>query len=230
MTVGVTFSSLTRFVGCSSGVGDAPTRFDCGELARCAARFVFFSVGLGVGCGWKAFETDWPTFLKKSPTGSAVTQRPLKKNSAATGSEIQRERKKRLIRFSAFNVKTRFSVGSGSKRRKNFSARELLASLSKRIMQPEQLRCIAKRHGKDFGVIVPGNGDRRCDPQRLEQVRDRAVVSDDERVAGQCTQFLGKCANIICRKHCGTDVRLSRCRCRSFLRALEFGNEHGRNL
>jgi hypothetical protein len=72
-------------------------------------------------------------------------------------------------------------------------------------MQPEQLRCIAKQHGKDFGVIVLGNADRRCDPQRLEQVRDRVAVSDDERVAGQCTQFLDKCANIICRNHCGTD-------------------------
>jgi len=51
--------------------------------------------------------------LKKSPTGSAFTHRALKKNSAATGNEIQRERIKRLIRFSAFNVKAGFSVRIG---------------------------------------------------------------------------------------------------------------------
>jgi len=68
---------------------------------------------LGVGRGWKAFETDWPTFLKKSPTGSAFMLRPLKKNSVATGNKTQRERIIRLIRFSAFNVKARFSVRIG---------------------------------------------------------------------------------------------------------------------
>jgi hypothetical protein len=75
---------------------------------------------LGVGRGWKAFETDWLTFLKKSPTGSALTHRPLKNNSAATGNEIQRERIKRLVSFSAFNVKTRFSVGIGVEEKENF--------------------------------------------------------------------------------------------------------------
>jgi hypothetical protein len=111
--VGVTFSSLTRSVGCSTGVGDASVAVKFRELGRRAARFVFFSVGFGVGRGWKAFETEWPTFLKKSPTGSAFTHRALKKNSAATGNETQRERIKRLIRFSAFNVKARFSVRIG---------------------------------------------------------------------------------------------------------------------
>jgi hypothetical protein len=93
--VGVTFSSLTSFVGCSSGVGDASAGFRFRELGRRDTRFVFFSAGLGVGRGWKAFETDWPTFLKKSPTASAFTDRALKKNSATTGNEIQRERTKR---------------------------------------------------------------------------------------------------------------------------------------
>ena len=97
-------------------------------------------------------------------------------------------------------------------------------------MQSEQLRNIANQHGKDFGIIVIRNADWRRDPKRLEQVRDRIAMADDERVAVQCTQFLGKGANIICRNHCGTDVRRSRCRCRSFLRALEFRNKHGRNL
>ena len=64
---------------------------------------VFFLVGLGVARGWKAFEMDWPTFLKKSPTGSPFALRTLKKSSAATGSETQRERVERLTRFSAFN-------------------------------------------------------------------------------------------------------------------------------
>jgi len=39
--------------------------------------------------------------------------RPLKKNSVATGNKTQRERKKRLIKFSAFNVKAGFSVRIG---------------------------------------------------------------------------------------------------------------------
>jgi len=100
--VGVTFS-LT-FVGFSNGVGDASTRFDCDEVGCREGRFVvFFFVGLGVGRGWKAFEMEWPTFLKKSPTGSPFTDRALKKNTAAIGSESQRERIKRLIRFSGFN-------------------------------------------------------------------------------------------------------------------------------
>ena len=54
-------------------------------------------------------------------------------------------------------------------------------------MQPQQLRCIANQHGKDFGIIVLRNADRRRDPKRLEQVRDRVAMSDDERVAIQCT-------------------------------------------
>jgi hypothetical protein len=100
--VEVTFS--LRFVGCSSGVGDASTKFDFDEVGCREARFVgFFFVGPGVGRGWKAFEMEWPTFLKKSPTGSPFTDRALKKNTAATGRESQRERMKRLIRFSGFN-------------------------------------------------------------------------------------------------------------------------------
>lgn len=111
--MGVTFSSLTTTVSSSTGVGDASVADKFRELGRRAARFVFFSVGLGVGRGWKAFETDWPTFLKKSPTGSAFTHPALKKNSAAAGNETQRERIKRLFGFSAFNVKARFSVRIG---------------------------------------------------------------------------------------------------------------------
>jgi len=65
------------------------------ELGRREARVVLFFSGDGVGWGWKAFEIEWPTFLKKSPTGSAFTQRPVKKNSATTGNETQRERVRR---------------------------------------------------------------------------------------------------------------------------------------
>jgi len=91
------------------------------ELGRRAARFVvFFSLGFAVGRGWKAFETDWLTFLKKSPTGSALTHRPLKNKSAATGNEIQREQIKRLVGFWTFNVNTRFSVGIGVEEKENF--------------------------------------------------------------------------------------------------------------
>ena len=36
-------------------------------------------------------------------------------------------------------------------------------SSSKRIMQPQQLRCVAKPHDKYFIVIVVGNSDRRGD-------------------------------------------------------------------
>ena len=108
--VGVALSSGTRFVSCSSGVGDAWAGFRFREPGRCDTRFVFFSTGLGVGRGWKAFETDWPTFLKKSPSGSACTHGSLRKNSAASATKIQRERIKRLIRSSAFNVKAGFSA------------------------------------------------------------------------------------------------------------------------
>jgi len=93
-TLGVAISSLTRLGGCSSGVGDTLAGFRFGELGRRDPGLVF-SAGLGVGRGWKAFETDWPTFLKKSPTGSAFTDRPLKRNTATTGNEIHRERMKR---------------------------------------------------------------------------------------------------------------------------------------
>jgi len=92
------------------------------ELGRRDTRLLFFSAGLGVGRGWKALETDWPTFLKKSPTGSAFTHCPLNKTSAATGNEIQRQRTKRLIEFSAFNVKRRFSLRVRVKEKKIFSA------------------------------------------------------------------------------------------------------------
>src|SRR5437667_10934 len=66
------------------------------EPGRREARAAFFSFGLGVGRGWKEFEMDCPTFLKKSPTGSALTQRPLKRNKAAIGKQTQRESMRRL--------------------------------------------------------------------------------------------------------------------------------------
>jgi hypothetical protein len=130
-TVGVAICSLTRLGGCSSGVGDTSAGFSFRELGRGDARFVFFSAGLGVGRGWKAFETDWPTFLKKSPTGSASTHRPLNKNSAVSGNEIQRERKKRLLELSAFNVKTRFSLRIRAQEKKIFFCAAILASYQK---------------------------------------------------------------------------------------------------
>ena len=108
-TLGVAISSLTRLGGCSSGVGDSPAEFRFRELGRRDTGLVF-PAGLGVGRGWKAFETDWPTFLKKSPSGSACTHGSLRKNSATTGTKIQRERMKRLIRSSAFNMKAGFSA------------------------------------------------------------------------------------------------------------------------
>jgi hypothetical protein len=108
-TLGVAISSLTRLGGCSSGVGDTSAGFRFREPGRRDTGLVF-SAGLGVGRGWKAFETEWPTFLKKSPTGSACTHGSLRKNSAATGNETQRERIKRLIWSSAFNVKAGFSA------------------------------------------------------------------------------------------------------------------------
>src|SRR5215813_12084008 len=108
-TLGVAISSLTRLGGCSSGVGDTSAGFRFREPGRRDTGLVF-SAGLGVGRGWKAFETDWPTFLKKSPSGSACTHGSLRKNSAATATKIQRERIKRLIRSSAFNVKAGFSA------------------------------------------------------------------------------------------------------------------------
>ena len=109
-TGGVAICSLTRLGGCSSGVGDTSAGFRFREVGRRDTRLVFFSAGLGVDRGWKAFETDWPTFLKKSPTGSASTHRAINKNSAVTGNQTQRERVTDLIRSSAFNVKTRFSL------------------------------------------------------------------------------------------------------------------------
>ena len=116
--------------------------------------------------------------MKKSPTGSALTHRPLKRNSAATGKETQRGRIKRLIDFSVFNVKAGFSARTGAQEKEKFLCTEILASLSERIMQPEQLRCIAIYHGKDFGVIVVRNADWRRDPKRFEQVRHRVAMSD----------------------------------------------------
>ena len=83
------------------------------ELGRRDTRLVFFSTGLGVGRGWKALETDWPTFLKKSPTGSAFTHGPLTKNSATTGIEIQREPIKFLV-LMALNVNAEFSATIGT--------------------------------------------------------------------------------------------------------------------
>lgn len=113
VTVGVIFSSSTGIVGCSTGVGDASAGFKLRELGRRGVRLVFLSAGLGVGRGWKAFETDWPTFLKKSPTGSAFTHRPLNKNSARIDDAIQRDRMKNLMMM-GFNVKAEFSARIGT--------------------------------------------------------------------------------------------------------------------
>jgi len=103
-TVGADFPSLAGFDGSSSGLGAVSAAFGSREVGRREARFFFVGWGCGGG-GWKAFEIDWPTFLKKSPTGSAFAQCPLKKKSATTSKEIQRERMRRLIKLSAFNVK-----------------------------------------------------------------------------------------------------------------------------
>jgi len=110
MIVGVFFSSWTAFVTCSSGVGDASAGLMFREPACRGTRFDFFSAGLGVGRGWKVFETDCPTFLKKSPTGSAFTHGTHRKKSMPTGNKTQREQIKDLMRSSAFNVKPRFSA------------------------------------------------------------------------------------------------------------------------
>ena len=111
ITVGVTFSCLTTTVGASSGVGDVSVIFEFRELGR-EARFGFLVVSVGVGRGSKAFEIDCPTLLKKSLTASAFAHRPLKKNSAATGTNNQRERMTRIVMLSAFNVKLGFSARS----------------------------------------------------------------------------------------------------------------------
>jgi len=116
--VGVSFTSRTTFVVCSTGAGDPPEMFEFREPGRCEARVAFFSFGLGVGRGWKEFEIDCPTFLKKSPTGSALTQRPLKRNRAATGKQTQRESMRRLIELPAFTVKTGFSTNVGGVEKK----------------------------------------------------------------------------------------------------------------
>ena len=120
--VGATFSSRTRFVGCSSGVGDASAGFMFRELGRREARLFFFSEGFGVGRGWKAFDIDWPTFLKKSPTGSACTHGPLNKNSASAGMKIQREQIKDLIAM-RFNVKAGFSATIGTYEKQKIALR-----------------------------------------------------------------------------------------------------------
>jgi hypothetical protein len=72
LAVAVTFGSWTTFTTCSSGVGEAFVTFEIREPERRGGGFAFFSVGFGDVRGWKAFETDCPTFLIKSPTGSAL--------------------------------------------------------------------------------------------------------------------------------------------------------------
>jgi hypothetical protein len=57
------------------------------------------------GCGWKEFEIDWPTLLKKSPTGSAFADRPLKKRSATISKIIHRERVRGFIVCRRLEVK-----------------------------------------------------------------------------------------------------------------------------
>jgi hypothetical protein len=111
--VGVSFTSWTTFGICSTGVGDPPEIFELRAPGRREACAVFFSFGLGVGRGWKAFEMDCPTFLKKSPTGSAMTQRPLKRNSAAAGKQTQRESMRRLIELWACTFKPGFFTNVG---------------------------------------------------------------------------------------------------------------------
>jgi hypothetical protein len=67
--------------------------------------------------------------LKKSPTGSALADHPLKKKSATTGRQIQREPMRHLIELSAFNVEVGFSARIGAKEKKNLSARTKLSTL-----------------------------------------------------------------------------------------------------
>src|SRR5215831_7419093 len=132
-TLGVAISSLTRLGGCSSGVGDTSAGFRFPEFGRRDTGLVF-SVGLGVGRGWKAFETDWPTFLKKSPTGSAFTHGPLANNSAATGNQSQRRWIKNVIRSSAFNDEAGiFRKNPELLEAKNLSAQRFSQVLSKWI-------------------------------------------------------------------------------------------------
>src|SRR6266498_5129492 len=106
-TVRVNFSSLAGFGGAPGALGPASPAFDSWEAGCREARVVF------LGWGWKAFEIDWPTFLKKSPTGSAFAHCPLKKKSAATGKQTRRERMRRFTILSAFNLKPGFSARIG---------------------------------------------------------------------------------------------------------------------
>jgi hypothetical protein len=119
VAAGVPFASFSIAAGCSAGVGVASTTFKSVEAGRCVARFGLFRVGDGVGCGWNAFDIECPTFFIKSPTGSASTQVPLRKNSAVTGRQSQRERTRHLTELSSFNVGNQhFSRTSRRKKRK----------------------------------------------------------------------------------------------------------------
>jgi hypothetical protein len=92
--------------------------FEFREPGRREACIAFFSLGLGVGRGWKEFEMDCPTFLRKSPTGSALTQRPLKKNRAAIGKQTQRESMRGLSELSACTFKPGFFTNVGGLEKK----------------------------------------------------------------------------------------------------------------
>jgi hypothetical protein len=120
----VGFSSLAGFNGSSGGLGLASATFKSREPGRLVVRF--FLVGAGEGRGWNAFEIDWPTFLKKSPTGSAFAHRPLKNKRATRSKKIQRIRQ--LIELSAFNVKPGLSARIAPGEKQIFSAPGVLVT------------------------------------------------------------------------------------------------------
>jgi hypothetical protein len=117
------FCSFASTVGCSIGVGDASAASEGSEVDRRDGCFVVVFLGW---LGWKAFEIDLPTLLKKSPTGSAATHCPAKNNSAVTGMQIQRVRRRRVFNLQMFKVKLRFSVKIETKeKKKSFRANGL---------------------------------------------------------------------------------------------------------
>jgi hypothetical protein len=61
--------------------------------------------------------------LKKSPTGSAFAERPLKNKSATARKQIQWAEMKRVIELSAFNVEPSLSPSITPQEKKIFSAR-----------------------------------------------------------------------------------------------------------
>ena len=96
-------------------------------------------------------------------------------------------------------------------------------------MQSNQARGRFQKNDKQIVVIVIGNTDRRCNPERFYKIGNGIAMADDESIAGRALQLGYERQLILGRDHVRCDPKGFCERRGSLLSAFELGGVDGGN-